>query len=58
MCKLMLYSFQPEDRIFVKGYGFFSIAKNMVKNIDENISKKLSGEYIIMKKYQKKDIYF
>ena len=30
------YSVKPRDRIFVKGYGFLSFAKNM----GENISKK------------------
>ena len=35
------YSVQPRDRIFVKGYGFFSFAKNMGKNIGKNTSKKL-----------------
>ena len=35
------YSVQPRDGIFVKGYGFLSFAKNM----DENISKDLSGKY-------------
>ena len=29
----MCYSVQPRDRIFVKGYGFLSFAKNMGKNI-------------------------
>ena len=41
----MRYSFQPRDRIFVKGYGFFSFAKNMDKNIGRNISKNLPGKY-------------
>ena len=36
---------QPRDRIFVKGYGFLSFAKNMGKNIDKNISKNLSSKY-------------
>ena len=27
----MRFSVQPRDRIFVKGYGILSIAKNMVK---------------------------
>ena len=31
--------------VFVKGYGFFSFAKNMVKIISKNISKNLSGKY-------------
>ena len=39
------YSIQPRDGIFVKGYGFLSFAKNMVKNISKNISKTLSGKY-------------
>ena len=29
----MLYSVQPRDRIFVRGYEFLSFAKNMGKNI-------------------------
>ena len=29
---MMPYSVQPRDRIFVKGYGFLSFAKNMDKN--------------------------
>ena len=41
----MRYSVQPRDRIFVKGYGFLSFAKIMVKNIGKNISKNLSGKY-------------
>ena len=36
----MRYSVQPRDRIFVKGYGFLSFAKNMSKNIGKKISKK------------------
>ena len=38
-------SIQPRDKIFVKGYGFLSFAKNMGKNIGKNISKTLSGKY-------------
>ena len=36
---------QPRNRIFVKGYGFISFAKNMGKNVGKNISKKLSVKY-------------
>ena len=36
----MRYSVQPRDRIFAKGYGFLSFAKNMVKNISKNLSGK------------------
>ena len=42
---MTLYSFQPKDRIFVKGYGFFSFAKNMGKNIGKSKSKNLSGKH-------------
>ena len=41
----MQYSVQPRDRIFVKGYGFLSFAKNMAKSIGTNISKNLRGKY-------------
>ena len=33
------YLAQPRDRIFVKGYGFLSFAKNMRNNIGKNTSK-------------------
>ena len=39
------YSVQPRDRIFIKGYGFWSFAKNMGRNIGKNISKNLSNKY-------------
>ena len=42
---MMRYSVQPRDRIFVKGYRFFSFTKNMGKNIGKNISKNLSDKY-------------
>ena len=42
---MIRYSVQPRDRIFVKSYGFLSFAKNMVKNIGENVSKSLSTKY-------------
>ena len=42
---MMTHSTDPRDRIFVKGYGFLSIAKNMSKNIGKNISKNLSVKY-------------
>ena len=43
---MMRYSVQPRDRIFVKGYGFLSFAKNVFKNIGKNIIKNFSSEYI------------
>ena len=42
---MICYSFEPRDRIFVKVYGFLSLAKNMSKNIGKNVSKNLSGKY-------------
>ena len=36
----MSYSVQPRDRIFVKGYGFFSFAKNIGKTISKNLNSK------------------
>ena len=42
---MIRYSVQPRDRIFVKGYRFLSITKNMAENIGKNISKILSGKY-------------
>ena len=42
---MLRYSVEPRDRIFVKGYGFLSFAKNMGQNSCENISKNLSGKY-------------
>ena len=41
----MRYSVQPRDRIFLKGYGFLSFAKNMGKNNGKNIIENLSGKY-------------
>ena len=42
---MMRCSVQTRDRIFVKGYGFLSFAKNMGKIIGKNISKNVSGKY-------------
>ena len=36
------YSINPRDRIFVKGYGFLSFARNMGKTIGKNVSKNVS----------------
>ena len=35
----MRYSIEPRDRIYVKGYGFLSFAKNIGKNVSNNIVK-------------------
>ena len=43
----MRYSIEPRDRVYVKGYGFLSFAKNMgthatkvVKNLSDKYSQK------------------
>ena len=38
------YLIEPKNRIFIKGYGFLSFAKNISKNIGKNISKNLNGK--------------
>ena len=37
----MRYSIEPRHRIYVKGYGFLSFAKNMSKNLSNKYSQKL-----------------
>ena len=37
----MCYSIEPKDRIYVKGYGFLSFAKNIGKNISNKYGQKL-----------------
>ena len=35
------YSIEPRNRIYVKGYGFLSFAKNMGKNLSNRYGQKL-----------------
>ena len=42
---MIRYLTQPRDTIFVKGYEFFTFAKNMNNNIGKNISKNSSSKY-------------
>ena len=35
------YSIEPRDRIYVKGYGFLSFAKSMVKRLSNRYIQKL-----------------
>ena len=37
----MRYSLEPRDRIYVKGYGFMSFAKNIGKNLSNKYSQKI-----------------
>ena len=36
----MRYSIEPRDRIYVKGYGFLSFAKNMGKSLSNKFGQK------------------
>ena len=40
----MRYSIEPRDRIYVKGYGFMSFAKNMGTHAAK-VGKNLSNKY-------------
>ena len=37
----MRYSIEPRDRIYVKGYGFSSFAKNMGKSLSNKYGRKI-----------------
>ena len=37
----MRYSIEPRDRIYVKGYGFLSFAKNMSKSLSNKYGQNL-----------------
>ena len=41
VCIKMRYSFEPRDRIYEKGYGFLSFAKNMGKSVSNKYGQKL-----------------
>ena len=41
VCLKMRYSIEPRDRIYVKGYGFLSFAKNMGKSLSNKYGQKL-----------------
>ena len=45
----MRYSIEPRDRIYVKGYGFLSFAKNMSKSL---INKCGQNFLIVLKNLQ------
>ena len=50
----MRYSIEPRDRIYVKGYGFLSFAKNMGKNVSNKYCQKfLDKAKNIYNKYNK-----
>ena len=42
--QMMCYSIESRNQIFVKGYGFFSLAKNTSQSISKNVKKKLSDK--------------
>ena len=37
----MRYSLEPRDRVYVKGYGFLSFARNMGKSLSSKYSQKI-----------------
>ena len=39
----MRYSIEPRDRMYVKGYGFLSFAKNVGKSLSNKYGQKLFG---------------
>ena len=41
VCIRMRYSIEPRNRIYVKGYGFLSFAKNMGKSLSNEYGQKL-----------------
>ena len=46
----MRYSIEPGDRVYVKGYGFLSFAKNMGKNLSHKYGQKVLDS---VKKFKK-----
>ena len=50
----MYYSIEPRDRIYVKGYGFLSFAKNIGKNLSNIYSQKFLDNDRCNKNYFKK----
>ena len=42
---MIRYSVQPRERIFVKGYRFLFLARNMGKNVGKNIGNNLNSKY-------------
>ena len=49
----MRYSIEPRDRIYVKGYGFLSFAKNMGKNLSNKYDQKLLAPKNLQQMQQK-----
>ena len=42
---MLCYSIEPRDQIFVKGYEFLPLGRNVGKKLVKNISKNLSQKY-------------
>ena len=52
-CIKMRYSVEPRDRIYEKGYGFLSFAKNMgahATKVAKNLSNKYGQNFLIVLK--------
>ena len=50
----MRYSVEPRDRIYVKGYGFLSFAKNMGNNLSNKYAQKLFDSVKKLQQMQQK----
>ena len=51
----MRYSIEPRDRIYVKGYGFLSFAKNMGKSLSNKYGQKLLDSAKNLQQMQKNE---
>ena len=49
----MRYSIELRDRIYVKGYGFLSFAKNIGKNLSNKYGRKLKNKNHLKKSNSK-----
>ena len=52
----MHYSVQPRDGIFVKGYGFLTFAKNIGKNISQNLICRYNQKHLYHAKQSATDV--
>ena len=52
----MKYSIEPKDRIYVKGYGFLSFAKNMGPQLSSKYGEKLLDRAKKSSKKQQKQL--
>ena len=51
----MTYTIEPRDRVYIKGYGVLSFAKNMGKNLSHKYGQKLLDSAMSPKERQQID---